>query len=197
MWGLDVNECVAATVLGWDTGLRFGSFYVTKCHWLCKNCVACILDCELLALEHPAGLPRALLSLGWARRWGPGPACHTCSRASGLGHGRWGVSLEKATPSPCPWDASWRVWTGNRFLPQLPLSRCFLLPPYGIKEMGSSTVCTREVTARGSSRRHQECWCVFMPAVRRAAKSHWHLDARVSAPHFFFHYLKRPSSAWI
>lgn len=53
MWGLDVNECVAATVLGWDTGLRFGSFYVTKCHWLCKNCVACILDCELLAFpEH-------------------------------------------------------------------------------------------------------------------------------------------------
>lgn len=113
--------------------------------------------CSVHIRLRAAGLPRALLSLGWARRWGPGPACHTCSRASGLGHGRWGVSLEKATPSPCPWDASWRVWTGNRFLPQLPLSRCFLLPPYGIKEMGSSTVCTREVTAQGSSRRHQEC----------------------------------------
>lgn len=191
MWGLDVNECVAATVLGWDTGLRFGSFYVTKCHWLCKNCVACILDCELLAFpEH---------CWAWGGQ-GDGDLGLPVTPAAGpqvwaMGDG--GVSLEKATPSPCPWDASWRVWTGNRFLPQLPLSRCFLSPPYGIKEMGSSTVCTREVTAQGSSRRHQECWCVFMPAVRRAAKSHWHLDARVSAPHFFFHYLKRPSSAWV
>lgn len=33
--------------------------------------------------------------------------------------------------------------------PQLPLSRCFLLLPCGTKEMGSSTVCTREVTAQG------------------------------------------------
>lgn len=31
---------------------------------------------------------------------------------------------------------------------QLPLSRCFLLLPCGIKEVGSSTVCMREVTAQ-------------------------------------------------